>query len=306
MDIPDFTDTDLARLALSLQLQQLAEEFRQAVAADDSHLATASENGHRETAGSDPAASDLAARLWVLLASKIPVLRAALVRYAHCHGRAWHEIAALTDLTEGQARELEACHGYPHLPDPAAAAAALDAWYIRHAQLEPLARVANPFSRLLSSRTASGSVCLICAKYEGQAVPAWAGYPIPPGGHLIDDGTWLVGHGPTPYWPAGTLLIESRRHFLDYADFNAEEAASLGPLIRRLTNPLKEVTGASRIHVFSSMEGTSHFHLWMVPRTGDVQSGRTYIADPGYCTHQEAENVARRVRKAIQRERQSP
>jgi diadenosine tetraphosphate (Ap4A) HIT family hydrolase len=132
-------------------------------------------------------------------------------------------------------------------------------------------------------------------------VPAWAGFPDPPGGHLVDDGIWRVGHGPTPYWPAGTLLIESQRHFLDYADFTPEEAASLGPLIRQFTAPLKEATGAQRIHVFSSMEGTEHFHLWMVPRTGDVQSGRAYLADPGYCTEPAAEAVISRVRQIMRR-----
>jgi diadenosine tetraphosphate (Ap4A) HIT family hydrolase len=131
-------------------------------------------------------------------------------------------------------------------------------------------------------------------------VPAWAGFPHPPGGHLIDDGTWRVGHGPAPYWPAGTLLIESRRHFLDYADFEPAEAATLGPLIRRLTGPLKAATKAPRIHLFSCMEGTEHFHLWLVPRTGETPTGRGFIADPGYCSPAEAEDVIRRVRRAME------
>ena len=44
-------------------------------------------------------------------------------------------------------------------------------------------------SRLLSERTPGERACLICGKYEGRAVPAWAGFPRPPGGHLIDDGS---------------------------------------------------------------------------------------------------------------------
>ncbi len=107
--------------------------------------------------------------------------------------------------------------------------------------------------------------------------------------------------GPTPYWPAGTLLIESRRHFLDYADFEPAEATTLGPLINRLTGPLKEATGAPRIHLFSCMEGTEHFHVWLVPRIAGETSGRTFIADPGYCTPVEAAEVIARVRLALAR-----
>jgi diadenosine tetraphosphate (Ap4A) HIT family hydrolase len=112
---------------------------------------------------------------------------------------------------------------------------------------------------------------------------------------------WRVGHGPTPYWPLGTLLIESHRHFVDYADFEPEEAASLGPLVQRLTAPLKEATGAPRIHFFSCMEGNEHFHLWMVPRAEGRTAGRSFIADPGYCNPVDAEDVIDRMRKALER-----
>ncbi len=288
MDIPDFTDADLSRLALSVQLQEMSEALRVAVAAD----------------ADGPAPDDtgnLAEHLWSLLNNGVPLLQEAIVSYIRGKGGSWQDIGDLSGLTGAEARERWAGTAMPRMSDPASAAAELDVWYTRHAQLEPLARVRDPFSRLLSGRTPRERDCLVCGKYAGEAVPAWAGFPVPPGGHLIDDGTWRVGHGPTPYWPAGTLLIESHRHFLDYADFSPEEASTLGPLVQRLTGPLKEATGAPRVHIFSCMEGTEHFHLWMVPRVIGRVSGRTFIADPGYCTPVEAEEVISRVRQAMGR-----
>jgi diadenosine tetraphosphate (Ap4A) HIT family hydrolase len=291
MSLPDFTEADLARLGLATRLRDLSEALRLAVAAED--------GGPGTDATAEPAADDLVARLWSLLAVEYPALQDALVGYGRSRGSSWPQIAGLTGLTEQQAEQRWGRGAAAHVADPTAAAEALDAWYVLHAQLEPLARVRDPFSRLLSGRTPGERECLICAKYAGLPVPAWAGFPVPPGGHLVDDGTWRVGHGPTPYWPAGTLLIESRRHFLDYADFSPEEAAGLGVLVNRLTAPLREATGAPRIHLFSCMEGTEHFHLWMVPRAEGATGGRGFIADPGYCTPGEAEEVVHRVRKAL-------
>jgi diadenosine tetraphosphate (Ap4A) HIT family hydrolase len=283
VDISDFTDADLSRLALSTQLQKLSESFRLAVAAED-------EEG-----------GELTEHLWSVLRTDTPLLQQAIVSYARSRGSSWRDIADLSGLSEDEARDRWEGKEGTHVPDPAAQTAVLDAWYVRHGQLEALSRVRDPFSRLLSERTPHERECLVCAKYSGRPVPAWAGFPIPPGGHLVDDGMWRVGHGPTPYWPTGTLLIESYRHFLDYADFSPEEATTLGPLVKRFTGPIKEATGATRVHLFSCMEGTEHFHLWMVPRVGDAPSGRTFIAEPGYCTPGEAEDAIAKIRQALER-----
>ncbi|MET7422529.1 DUF6182 family protein [Dactylosporangium sp. NPDC005555] len=286
VDLPDYSEADLARIALSTHLQRLAETFRQAVAAPD-------------TGGSPGGDTGLAASIWTLLTQDVTALHDTVVSYARSRGCSWEDVAALTGVEAHEARERWQDATGPPVADPAAAASALDAWYVRHGQVEPLARVRDPFTRLLDGRTPDGRQCLVCAKYAGAPVPAWAGLPVPPGGHLIDDGTWRVGHGPTPYWPAGTLLIESRRHFDDYAGFAPAEATTLGPLIQRLTGPLKEATGAPRIHLFASMEGTEHFHLWMLPRVAGMPENRTHVGDPGSCTPAEAERAIDRIRRAL-------
>ncbi|MFC4146074.1 hypothetical protein ACFO0M_07390 [Micromonospora mangrovi] len=286
MDITNFTESDLARLEVSLRLRDLSEACRQAVAAE-------------ETAGPDE--PGLQARLRLLWESQVPQLQDAIARHVRIRGGSWSDIAALGALDEQEARERAANPEAPVAGDPVAEAAALDDWYMRHAQLEPLAQFRDPFSRLLSAHPAQEHECLICVKYRGGTLPAYGGYTSPPGGYLLDDGCWRVGHGPTPYWPAGTLLIESHRHFLDHAEMTPHEAATIGPLIQRFVGPLKEAMDAPRVHVFSCMEGAEHFHTWLVPRVGKVNSGRAFIAAPGHCSIREAEDAIARVRAALAR-----
>jgi len=291
MDITNLTEADLARLALSSRLRELSDAFRVAVAAEDG-LAGGTADGQPVLAG----------RLWSLLAAELPQLEEAIVAHLRTSGASWAEIAALRSLTEDEARERWQAVEVAPAGDPVTEAAALDEWYIRHAQLEPLAQVRDPFSRLLSAHPAQDHECLICVKYRGGALPSYGGSTSPPGGYLVSDGAWRVGHGPTPYWPAGTLLIESYRHFLDFAELTDDEAATIGPLIRRLVGPQKRGTGAARIHVFSCMEAAEHFHVWLVPRIGDTPSGRGFLANPGYCSVPEAEQAISRIRQELDRE----
>lgn len=293
MEPENFTEADLARLALSDRLRYLSEALRQAVAAPDGPVA----DGSPGSPG-----GGLSERLLSLLESEVPALQNSLVGYLHTRGTAWSGIAERMKVSEAEARKRWAAVGPEQVAAPRACASALDEWYVRHAQLEPAAHVADPVSRLLSGGAPQEEHCLICAKYAEQPVPAWAGRPVPPGGHLVDDGTWRVGHGPMAFWPRGTLLIESRRHFLDYADFTLEEAASFGCLVRRLTAPLKAATGAPRVHLWSSMEGTPHFHAWLVPRTGEIQSGRAFIGNPGYCTEAAAAETVHAIRQVLEAE----
>ena len=280
MDVTNFTDADLARLALSSRLRDLSEAFRVAVA-----------NGE----------PDLVNRLWSLLSTEVPALKEAIVHHVRSTGGSWADVAELDSSTEDEARHRYQSVDVTRTEDPFTEAAALDDWYMRHAQLEPLAQFRDPFSRLLQAFNPLEHECLICVKYKGGTLPAYGGFVPPPGGYLFDDGMWRIGHGPTPYWPAGTLLIESHRHFLDHSEMDDEEVASFGPLLRRFVGPLKEATGATRIHVFSCMEGAEHFHTWLVPRIGEHRSGRTFIANPGYCGISEAEEAIARLREALAR-----
>ncbi|MGD3112660.1 HIT family protein [Streptomyces sp. YGL11-2] len=288
MNLPHYTEQDLARLALSTRLRDLSDELRKAVAEPD-EAGTSSEPG-----------STLSERIWQLLNSDVPVLQDELVAYLRTRGTSWTWIGERTGLSAQDAEERWGLREPEHLADPRARAAALDEWYVRHVQMEPLANFAAPVSRLLRNSTPLEERCLICEKYAGEPVPAWAGRPVPPGGHLVDDGTWRACHGPTSYWPRGTLLIESHRHFVDHSDLTEEEAASHALLVRRLTTAVKQATGSPRVYTFSSMEGTPHFHTWLMPRIGeDGPRGRPLIGNPGHCAEAEAVETVHAIRKAL-------
>ena len=95
--------------------------------------------------------------------------------------------------------------------------------------------------------------CFICRKHNGQEAA-------PPGGYIYEDKHWMVCHAPGKLGPLGTLFIESKRHFLDFAEFNDEEQASYGILAKRISSALKQLTNAERIYQVSMVEGVPHFH----------------------------------------------
>lgn len=60
--------------------------------------------------------------------------------------------------------------------------------------------------------------CFICDKHAGLSNQ-------PPGGYIYEDGHWMVCHFPAEQSVLGQLVIESKRHFLDFSDMNDEEDA---------------------------------------------------------------------------------
>jgi diadenosine tetraphosphate (Ap4A) HIT family hydrolase len=240
------------------------------------------------------------------------------VAYERRLGASWHQIGEITGLDAGEAEDRwgKAGLGAPaaglgapasDLGAPAADLGALvrelDYWYVRHMWLDDadMADVPDPVNRLLDASASSGTPsCLVCRKYSGGTVPCWAGRATPPGGHLIDDALWRVGHAPTVFAPRGSLLLESKRHFLDHSEMTADESASFGALIGRLTTAIKQVSGAERVHVYSSMDGAPHFHVWLTPRRPEDIKGRGFIVSGGYCTEAAAEAAVDAMRRVLQ------
>lgn len=74
--------------------------------------------------------------------------------------------------------------------------------------------------------------CFLCRKHQGKEAA-------PPGGYIYEDEQWMICHAQTHMGPLGTLFIESKRHFLDYAKMTDEESASLGQVIRKIYAALK-------------------------------------------------------------------
>jgi diadenosine tetraphosphate (Ap4A) HIT family hydrolase len=107
--------------------------------------------------------------------------------------------------------------------------------------------------------------CFICRKHAGQEAA-------PPGGYLHKDEHFLVCHSPAAKAVPGTLLVESRRPYLDFAKMTSEESASYGRLLAQLYSAIKRAIGAERVSTLITLEGAAHFHTWLLPRAPDVQA----------------------------------
>jgi diadenosine tetraphosphate (Ap4A) HIT family hydrolase len=135
--------------------------------------------------------------------------------------------------------------------------------------------------------------CFICRKHNGQEAA-------PPGGYIYEDEYWLLCHAPGKLGPLGTLFIESKRHFLDFAEFNDGEQASYGILANRISAVLKQLTNAERIYHVSMVEGVSHFHVWLIPRTKDIsEHGVAFLARDDSCNEEDAVALANKLREAM-------
>jgi hypothetical protein len=77
--------------------------------------------------------------------------------------------------------------------------------------------------------------CLLCRKHLGLETA-------PPGGYIYEVEHCMICHAQTHMGPLGTLFLESRRHFLDYAAMTDEESASLGLTLRKIYYALKRHT----------------------------------------------------------------
>jgi diadenosine tetraphosphate (Ap4A) HIT family hydrolase len=135
--------------------------------------------------------------------------------------------------------------------------------------------------------------CFLCRKHEGQEAA-------PPGGYIYEDEQWMVCHAPGKLGPLGTLFIESRRHFLDYAEMTDEESASLGNVLRKIYSSLHKLMDAERIYQFTSIEGVPHFHSWLVPRRKDITDyGLKFLARDDFCSEEDAAALANQLRETM-------
>jgi len=99
--------------------------------------------------------------------------------------------------------------------------------------------------------------------------------------------------------PLGTLFIESRRHFLDFAEANEEELAEYGPLLKKVYAALKSLTGAERVYQVVFLEGIPHFHAWLIPRREGEEKGMAFLSKDIVCEQAEAKRLAEKLRNAL-------
>jgi len=135
--------------------------------------------------------------------------------------------------------------------------------------------------------------CFLCQKHAGKVAS-------PPGGFIYEDIHWMVCHAPVDKGPLGTLLVESRRHFLDFSEASPDETTSYGPLLRKLFAELKTITGAERIYQVIMLEGVPHFHAWLVPRAKDIpERGIKFLEKDFTCNEADVQRLATAIREVM-------
>ena len=135
--------------------------------------------------------------------------------------------------------------------------------------------------------------CFLCRKHNGRETT-------PPGGYIYEDEHGMICHAPGKLGRLGTLFIESKRHFLDYAEMTEEEATSLGNVMRKIYRALRMHTEAERIYQVTLMEGIPHFHSWLVPhRKEDTERGMKFLARDESCNEEDAIGLANKLREEI-------
>jgi diadenosine tetraphosphate (Ap4A) HIT family hydrolase len=100
-----------------------------------------------------------------------------------------------------------------------------------------------------------------------------------PTGHVLEGELFVADHAPLQAASAGTVIVQARRHLLDFGDMTADERAELGSVLHRLVPAVKAATGVERVYYLALMERSPHFHLWLVPKQDESDLiGVEYLA----------------------------
>jgi diadenosine tetraphosphate (Ap4A) HIT family hydrolase len=94
---------------------------------------------------------------------------------------------------------------------------------------------------------------------------------------------WRVAHDFNTSLP-GWLIVVPTRHVESLNELTAEEAETMGPLLRQASIALTNVTGCRKTYVmmFAEKAGFAHVHFHVVPRMDDFPEDRVGPGVFGY------------------------
>jgi len=147
------------------------------------------------------------------------------------------------------------------------------------------------------------SDCNICRKQDNLKTGSELLDSGRPGGYIVEGEHFLAEHAPLQESSAGTVILEARRHLLDFGEMTPAELAELGPILHRLVPAIKAATGVQRVYFLAVMERAPHFHLWLVPKKNEAElRGVAYLAQqpPLTTTYSEAEAMSRKIREQFE------
>src|ERR1700683_3608059 len=92
------------------------------------------------------------------------------------------------------------------------------------------------------------SDCHICRKQDGLKTGSALLDAPRPGGYVVEAEHFLVEHAPLQESSAGTVIVEARRHLLDFGEMTPAESAQLGSILHRLVPAIKAATDVQRVY----------------------------------------------------------
>lgn len=120
---------------------------------------------------------------------------------------------------------------------------------------------------------------------------------------IWEDDLWRLSavlQGPIP----GFAHLEPKRHIPFITDLDGPEAASLGPVLARVTTALRNAAGAEKTYVYIFGDHVPHLHFNLAPhRFGDALRGGPGLmepdaADAGEPEHRTVADAARQLLSA--------
>jgi len=147
------------------------------------------------------------------------------------------------------------------------------------------------------------SDCNICRKQDNLKTGSELLDSGRPGGYIVEGEHFLAEHAPLQESSAGTVILEARRHLLDFGEMTPAELAELGPILHRLVPAIKAATGVQRVYFLAVMERAPHFHLWLVPKKNEGElRGAAYLAQqpPLTASYSEAEAMSHKIREQFE------
>jgi diadenosine tetraphosphate (Ap4A) HIT family hydrolase len=108
----------------------------------------------------------------------------------------------------------------------------------------------------------TNATCVACRANRGEITA--------PGGVLYDDSLWRLEHTFEPIPMVGWLVLKPLRHVESMADLTPDEAAALGPLLRRIAQAMDETLTPAKVYAALFAEAVSHLHIHLIPRAPDL------------------------------------
>jgi hypothetical protein len=118
------------------------------------------------------------------------------------------------------------------------------------------------------------SDCRICQKQDGLKTGS-ALLDVPrPGGYIVEREHFVAEHAPLQESSAGTVILEARRHLLDFAEMTPAELAEVGSILNKLVPAIKAATGVQRVY-YLAVRPTWRSSRRLQPRSAKQRQCRT-------------------------------